>query len=82
MRKRIFLNKPSEHSVAAIFAEVKRGQYTLKLSDCDHTVTFAIEGYDEEQRVNSLRKLDLIIKTVSEFRVALAKDFERKKTSD
>lgn len=79
MRKRIFLNKAGYHSVAAIYAEVKKGSYTLKMADCDRTVSFEIDGYDAESKVNSLRKVDLLINTLVEFRAALVKDFARKR---
>lgn len=81
MRRRVFLNKPGEHSVAAIYAAVEKGTYTLKMSDCDRSITFSIDAYDNEGRENSLFKVNTMIEVLTDFRTALLKDFEKNKKS-
>ena len=81
MRRRVFLNRPGQHSVAAIYAAVDKGTYTLKMSDCDRSITISIDGYDEEGRENSLFKVNTMIGVLTDFRDALLKDFQKNRKS-
>lgn len=72
MRRRLFLNKPGFHSVGAIYAKTDgKGNNELILSDCNHTVSFSVGVYDEEDRENTLFKLRRMIDVLTEFRKAV-----------
>jgi hypothetical protein len=85
MRVRKFLNLPGFHAGAYVFAEVedstnaKRSdqdgwpwvEITLKLADCDRVVSFDFEFETARDRRNSLRKIDILVDTLTSFREAL-----------
>lgn len=77
MRKRVWLNKPKHHSTAAVYAVVEKGVYELKLMDCDRSVSFAIDGYDADDRDNTLYKVTKLVDILIDFRDALEKEFLR-----
>lgn len=79
MRRRVFLNKIGHHSVATIYALVQgKDDYALIMSDCNHTVEFAIDYYNAKDRANTLHKIDTMLKVLTEFRAALEKNFAQK----
>lgn len=78
MKRRVFLNKPGYHSVGAILARCENNGYELVMSDCNHTVSFSIDAYDVPGRENTLYKVDTMIRVLTEFREALAKNFAKK----
>jgi hypothetical protein len=84
IRTRKFLNVKGFNTGAYIFAEVidstsktqadewRWSDITLTLADCDRVVSFDFSVDTPAQRQNSLRKIDLMISTLVEFREALA----------
>ena len=77
MRRRVFLNRPSQNSVAAIYAVCEKDQVDLILSDCNKTVSFDVGGYASEDRENTLYKVDTMIEVLTEFRDAITKRFAK-----
>lgn len=79
MRRRFFLNKHGFNSVAAIYAKVgKKGvDNELIISDCGHTVVLDVNGYDAQTRENTLFKIDTLVAVLTEFQVALSKEFDK-----
>ena len=85
MRVRKFLNTLGHHAGAYVLAEVedstnfrkdRKGHWpwveiTLKLADCDRVVSFDFDLETASGRRNSLRKMDLLVETLSRFRNAL-----------
>lgn len=81
MRRRVFLNRPKFHSVAAIYAAVgkgDRGEVQLKIVDCNRAVDLDFDGYDTGARENALYKIDKLVEVLTEFRDALHKKYETK----
>lgn len=78
--KREFLNREGHNGLAAILADVgdpgKQNYFdaTLTISDCSRNISLEF-WYDEEDGSvdNSLEKIDIIIKTLREFKSAYKK---------
>jgi hypothetical protein len=82
LRKRVFLNRVSTGTTSFIFAEVessrggeyKWGHYMLTLADCRRRIQLEFFIGTLRARRESLRKIDLLIKRLEEFRAALQKE--------
>ena len=82
LRKRVFLNRVSTGTTSFIFAEVessrggeyKWGHYMLTLADCRRRIQLEFFIGTLRARRESLRKIDLLIKRLEEFRTALQKE--------
>jgi hypothetical protein len=78
---RDFINKPFCHSDGSIFSKVRVFEYessvdidlSLKIRDCDRTITLAFGANTEESFENSLYKVDILIQNLNLFREAIAK---------
>lgn len=79
MIRRRFLNRRGQNTVAAIYAVVDGEDTRLIISDCNHTVELEVGGYNDEQRANTLFKLDMMISVLKEFRDACAEEFKGRK---
>ena len=79
LRKRVFLNPVSTGTTSYLFAEVessrggeyKWGHYMLTLADCRRWIQLEFFIGTLRARRESLRKIDLLIKRLEEFRTAL-----------
>ena len=79
LRKRVFLNPVSTGTTSYIFAEVessrggeyKWGHYMLTLADCRRRIQLEFFIGTLRARRENLRKIDLLIKRLEEFRSAL-----------
>lgn len=74
-----FLNKPGFHSDATIFSEIKiecvddqyiNNDYTLRLRDCNETISIAIGIEDTEELDNVMFKLDTMINHLKKLKKA------------
>ena len=82
LRKRVFLNPVSTGTTSFIFAEVessrggeyKCGHYMLTIADCRRWIQLEFFIGTLRARRESLRKIDLLIKRLEEFRTALQKE--------
>jgi len=82
LRKRVFLNRVSTGITSFLFAEVessrrgeyKWGHYMLTLADCRRRIQLEFFIGTRGARRESLRKIDLLIKRLEEFRTALQKE--------
>ncbi len=82
LRKRVFLNPVSTGTTSFIFAEVessrggeyKWGHYMLTLADCRRRIQLEFFIGTLRARRDSLRKIDLLIKRLEEFRAALQRE--------
>ena len=82
LRKRVFLNRVSTGTTSFIFAEVessrggeyKWGHYMLTLADCRRRIQLEFFIGTLRARRESLKKIDLLIKRLEEFRTALQKE--------
>jgi hypothetical protein len=82
LRKRLFLNPTSTGYTSFILAEVessqdgayKWGNYLLTLADCKRTIKFEFFLGTKVARHIALRKIDLLIDVLSQFRDALQKE--------
>lgn len=82
LRKRVFLNPVSTGTTSFIFAEVessrggeyKWGHYMLTFADCRRRIQLEFFIGTLRARRESLRKIDLLIKRLEEFRAALQKE--------
>ena len=82
LRKRVFLNPVSSGTTSFLFAEVessrggeyKWGHYMLTIADCRHRIQLEFFIGTLRARRESLRKIDLLIKRLEEFRAALQKE--------
>lgn len=82
LRKRVFLNPASSGTTSYVFAEVessrggqyKWGHYMLTLADCRRRIQIEFFIGTLRARRESLRKIDLLIKRLEEFRAALQKE--------
>jgi hypothetical protein len=95
LRKRVFLNPVSTGTTSFLFAEVessrggeyKWGHYMLTIADCRRRIQLEFFIGTLRARRESLRKIDLLIKRLEEFRTALQKEvglieqYEAKQTS-
>jgi hypothetical protein len=85
--ERHLLNQPGFHSTAAIVAEIEdtadlaplpdyapAPRYTLMISDCYKVVNIEIDFSSEEERENSLNKVDLMLSALTAFRQGLVKE--------
>ena len=76
--KRQFINGPGHHSTAFVYAVVEKsrasdeysGELTLTIADCCRSITLSIDIDSEENRKNTLLKLDAVIETLTGFRRA------------
>lgn len=83
-----FLNLPGQESVACIVTHIKKGdwgkqdnlyrntEYELTITDCSDQAKLNLEHDTEYDRLNSLHKVDTLIKVLTDFREALVKEFE------
>lgn len=75
---REFLNKPGHHSTGHILAYVEKtdvnrkysGSVGFTLADCSRQIDLAFDLDNADDRENSLYKLDLLIKSLQQFRKA------------
>jgi len=82
LRKRVFLNSASSGTTSFIFTEVessrggeyKWGHYMLTLADCRRRIQLEFFLGTLRSRRQSLKKIDLLIKRLEEFRAALQKE--------
>ena len=82
LRKREFLSRVSSGTTSYLFAEVessrdgeyKWGHYMLTLADCRRRIQFEFLLGTLRARRESLRKIDLLIKRLEQFRTALQKE--------
>jgi hypothetical protein len=82
LRKRVFLNPASSGTTSFLFAEVessrggeyKWGHYMLTIADCRRWIQLEFFIGTLRARCESLRKIDLLIKRLEEFRSALQKE--------
>jgi ribosomal protein S15P/S13E len=69
-----FLNLPYHHAQANILSQVHHSsnygwvEGTIKISDCDKTITLYLDFGDEEQYANSMHKINTMISHLSELR--------------
>lgn len=90
--RRALLNRTGHHSTAAIVAEVQdmsdmpadRTEYwdnipdaIVQISDCNRSVNIEINWDTEDDRSNSLHKIDTMLDTLTEFRQYLVIEQER-----
>ena len=76
--RRQFINGPGHHSTAFVYAVVERsrvedeysGELTLTIADCCRSISLSIDIDCEENRKNTLLKLDAVIETLTGFREA------------
>ena len=81
-RKRSFLNPTSTGHTSFIFAEVessdggayKWGNYLLTLADCKRVIQFEFFLGTKQARRISLKKINLLIDVLTQFRDALVKE--------
>ena len=81
-RKRVFLTSISTGHTSYILTEVessrggeyKWGHYMITLADCRHRIQFECFLGTVRARRESLRKLDLLIKHLEQFRTALRRE--------
>jgi hypothetical protein len=82
LRKRVFLNPVSSGTTSFLFAEVessrdgeyKWGHYMLTIADCRRWIQLEFFLGTLRSRRESLRKIDLLIKRLEEFRTALQRE--------
>ena len=82
LRKRLFLNPISTGFTSYILAEVessqdgvyKYGNYLLTLADCKRIIQFEFFIGTKQARRIALRKIDLLIDVLTQFRDALQKE--------
>jgi hypothetical protein len=82
LRKRLFLNPISTGFTSFILAEVessqdgayKHGNYLLTLADCKHRIQYEFFLGTKEARRIALRKINLLIEVLTQFRDALQKE--------
>lgn len=77
-RVRKFLNTPTYHSIACVYARVGKDDIIFTLSDCNRQIDLAFEGYDKPARRNALRKAQLLIDTLTTFKAKLEQEFARR----
>lgn len=70
--KRAFLNRISHHSVAFIYASIRGSEGTVKIGDCNKTVTLELDLFDS-QYDNSLYKLNKLISILEEFKAEVVR---------
>ena|SRR5215212_3318796 len=81
-RKRIFLNEISTSLTSYIYVEAepsengkyRHGNYFLRIADCEGSVFFEFGLGSKFRRGLSLKKLDRLVNTLTEFRVQLRKE--------
>ena len=82
--RRHFLNRPGMHSHAHVIASTDtiyedtryNHDASFDIADCSRTINLYFDMDDEKCRKNSMHKLDTLIKDLSDFRDALAKQCE------
>ncbi len=89
--RREFLNKETWHSHAHIIAAVpkvdgrKSEQWvdspSLSLADCSRLIDLDFGWYDEKELDNSLYKLDLLYKIITQFRSEFKKQAEKQRNN-
>ena len=85
LRKRVFLSPVSSGTTSYLLAEVessrdgeyKWGHYMLTLADCRRRVQLEFFLGTLRARRDSLRKIDLLIKRLEEFRTALQREVDQ-----
>lgn len=83
-RKRAFLNPVSTNKTSYILAHVenskegidKYGTNVIILGDCDHKTMLEFFLGNKKDRRISLKKIDLLIRVLTAFRAALAKEIK------
>ncbi|HLA09660.1 MAG TPA: hypothetical protein VJ023_03520 [Pyrinomonadaceae bacterium] len=81
-RKRLFLSSVSTGHTSHVLAEVessrdgqyKFGSYMLTLADCKRAVHFEFFLGNARARRQSLAKIDLLLRVLSDFRAALVRE--------
>jgi hypothetical protein len=81
-RKRTFLNPISTATTSYIYVEAessqngtyKFGNYILRLADCEHYVFLEFFLGSKQARKLSLRKINLLVDTLTRFRDALKRE--------
>ncbi len=88
-----FLNSPGYEEDASIFTSISHDTYkhkgiekdsywcSLKIRDCDRTITLSIEIGTQEQYKNSIYKVEKIVTHLQKFKEALKKTYEGQKTT-
>ncbi len=82
LRRRVFLASASTGVTSYVFAEVesskggkyKFGHYMLSIADCGRQIQIEFSLATVRARRQSLAKIDLLLKVLNEFRVALQKE--------
>ncbi|HEX7774417.1 MAG TPA: hypothetical protein VF435_18480 [Pyrinomonadaceae bacterium] len=82
LRKRLFLNPTSTGYTSFVFAEVessqngsyKIGNYLLTFADCKHIIQYEFFLGTKEARRIALKKINLLIDVLTQFRDALQKE--------
>lgn len=85
--RRFWLNKPGYNSHAHVLAQIKRFPRTkgdagtidafFSVADCNRVATIEFfMGDDLDEEANQLRKIDLLLAAVSDFRDALVAEYE------
>jgi hypothetical protein len=82
LRKRLFLNPISTGITSYILAEIessrdgayKWGNYLLTLADCKRIIQYEFFLGTKQARRNALRKINLLIDVLTQFRDALQKE--------
>lgn len=81
-RKRVFLNHISTGLTSYIFFEVDSsqrgkyplGNYILRIADCEASLFFEFGLTSKHRRRESLKKIDLLLGTLTDFRERLHKE--------
>jgi len=81
-RKRFFLNPPSTSHTSYIYCEAESsrdgedayGNYLIALADCRHIIRLEFLLSTRQYRRFSLRKINLLIDTLTKFRSALERE--------
>ena len=84
LRKRLFLNPTSTGYTSFILAEVessdggayKYGNYLLTLADCKRVIKLEFFLGTKQARRIALKKIDLLINVLTQFREALIKEID------
>lgn len=77
-RVKKWLNKPGFHSTAFIFGSIEGKNGTLKISDCDRTITLDFDWWDRGGANNAIAKAKLLEEEMHKFRLALEKEVRSK----
>lgn len=62
------LNLPGHHSIAAISANLSKFGGELTISDCSDVISLSLDSYSLDDCVNTLHKIDVLYKVISELK--------------